>query len=63
MILQECRSRFLPGSVQERATCVRKGIRLQLKVTVGAISQLVARLFVTIASNEVIVVLLTRVKG
>ena len=42
---------------------MRKGIRLQLKVTVGAISQLVARLFVTIASNEVIVVLLTRVKG
>ena len=56
------RSRFLPGFV-ERATCVHKGVHLQSKVAVEAISQLVAGLLVRIASNEVIMALLTRVEG
>ena len=42
---------------------MRKGVHLQLKATVGEVSQLVARLVARIASNEVIVVLLTRMEG
>ena len=42
---------------------MRKGDHLQFKVAVGAIPQLVVRLFVRIASNEVMVVLLTRMNS
>ena len=46
---------------KREATCVRKGVHLQFKVAVGAVSQLVVRLFVRIASNEVM--LLTRMNS
>ena len=49
--------------MQEKPTCVRKGVHLQFKVAVGAISQLIVKLSVRIASNEVMVVLLTRMNS
>ena len=42
---------------------MHKGVHLQSKVAVEAIFQLFAGLLVRIASNEVILVLLTRVEG